>query len=82
MVETGQMSQTNLTLGEFWEELFEFPHPTNDIIWHHGNIFSVSRSRILSRPKSFYEKAISFVDHHPNPEEGHYFERLFTTIFS
>ncbi len=82
MLETGDIARANLTLGEFWDELFGYPHPKNSIIWHFGNIFSVSRSRILSRPKSFYEKAISFVDHHPNPEEGHYFERLFTSIFS
>ena len=37
---------------------------------------------IQKHPIDFYRKAISFVDDHVNPEEGHYFERLWHTIFS
>ncbi len=82
-IDNGQIARSKyLSLGEFWKALFGFPHPKKVVRWAPAALFSVSRSRILSRPKSFYKHAISFVDHHPNPEEGHYFERLFPAIFT
>ena len=81
MVENGEIARANLTLGEFWEVIFGTPHPKG-IVVNYNAIFSVTRARILSRPRSLYEKAISFVDHHPNPEEGHYFERIWFALFS
>ena len=70
----------NMTVGEFWKSLFGVSHPQN-ARGLYGAVFSVSRSRILSRPKRFYENAIKLVDHHQNPEEGHYFERFWPSIF-
>ena len=78
MLDNGQIAISKYNLGE----LFGFSHPEKRPPWAWGALFSVSRSRILSRPKSFYEHAVSFVDHHPNPEEGHYFERLFPAMFT
>ena len=73
MAENGEMARANLTFGEFWEVIFGTPHPKGNVV-NYGAISSVTRARILSRARSVYEKAISFVDHHPNPEEGHYIE--------
>ena len=70
VVKNGVMAMTNMTLGEFSEVLFGYPHPENFFVSYNA-MFSVSRARILSRPPSFYKKSISFVDYHPNPEEGH-----------
>ena len=81
MIQSKDMRQSNITFGEFWKAIFGSPHPFRSVATY-GSIFSVSRSRILTHPKSFYENAISFVNDHPNPEEGHYFERMWPAIFS
>lgn len=49
-------------------------------IWYAG-IFSVRRERILSRPRLFYERLLQQLDHHPNPEVGHFMERSWFYIF-
>ena len=81
IIERGEMRRTNQTLGEFWESIFGVPHPVQ-YRKTFGGIFAVSRKRIMARPKSFYEKVMSYVSDHPNPEEGHYLERLWVEIFS
>lgn len=44
-------------------------------------IFAIHRDHILQHPKSHYEKLIKFVDHHSNPEAGHYMERSWHAVF-
>ena len=77
----GEMRHANLTLGEFFQELFGFPHP-RDFPQCWSACIAATRHMIKKHPIDFYKKAISFVDDHPNPEEGHYFERLWPIIFS
>jgi hypothetical protein len=50
------------------------------MVW--GANFSVSKEKILKKPKSFYENAIKLLENHINPEEGHYFERSWYLIFT
>ena len=50
------------------------------MVW--GANFSVSKDTILQKPKIFYENAIRLLENHVNPEEGHYFERTWHTIFT
>lgn len=50
------------------------------MVW--GANFSVSKDTILKKPKIFYENAIRLLENHVNPEEGHYFERSWYTIFT
>lgn len=45
-------------------------------------IFAISRNHILTRPIKMYEKLISHVDKHHNPEAGHYLERSWSAIFN
>ena len=78
---SGAMRHANFTLGEFYQELFGSPHP-GDIPICLAGCFAATRDMIKKHPIDFYKKAISFVDDHKNPEEGHYFERLWATIFS
>ena len=35
----------------------------------------------MAHPREFYEKQIVSVSDHLNPEEGHYLERLWPSIF-
>ena len=81
MLNSGVIRRANMTLGEFFEELFGYPHPRDFPSCPRG-CFAGTREMIKKHPIDFYRKAISFVDDHPNPEEGHYFERLWATIIS
>jgi len=78
---SGKMRPSNLTVGEFYQELFGFSHPETVPLCYAG-CFAATRNMIRKHSIEFYKKAISFVDDHINPEEGHYFERLWATIFS
>ena len=78
---SGKMRRTKWSLGEFFQELFGFPHPPTFNFCPTG-CFAATRDMIKKHPVEFYKKAISYIDDHPNPEEGHYFERLWPTIFS
>ena len=73
--------RASVTLAELWSTLFNSTHPAYINISHCA-CFSVPRALILKRPKAFYKKVIAFVNDHPNPEEGHYIERLWYTFFT
>jgi len=45
-------------------------------------IFSVHRDHIHNRTLDFYKQLIRYLDHHSNPEAGHYFERAWLAIFN
>lgn len=47
----------------------------------YNGIFAVHKRHILQNPRSFYENILSTVDHHSNPEAGHYIERSWSAIF-
>lgn len=76
------MLRAQLTPAEFWAEYIGGPHPES--VWFaSGAFFGVTRETVQARPKSFYEKLLkAFTDaNHPNPEYGHYVERLWGSIF-
>ena len=79
--ESGKMGHANLTMGEFYQELFSSTPPQTVPACLTG-CFAATREMIRKHPIDFYKKAISFVDDHVNPEEGHYFERLWNVMFS
>ena len=76
----GTLKRANLTLGQFWEAIFNAPHPSKITVSYRA-AFGVRRDVILTHHKDFYENILSYVSSHPNPEEGHYLERLWHTIF-
>ena len=71
----------SVTLAELWSRLFNSTHPAYINISYCAS-FSVPRALILKRPKAFYKEVIAFINDHPNPEEGHYIERLWYTFFT
>ena len=79
--DSGLMRPTKLTLGELYKELFG-TQPPNTIPSCLSGCVAATRHMIRKHPIEFYKKAISFVDDHVNPEEGHYYERLWNVIFS
>ncbi|XP_033639675.1 uncharacterized protein LOC117300094 [Asterias rubens] len=75
----GTMRHTNGTFGQFFRELFgRAPPQFIEHCW--SACFSATRKCLQKYPKAFYQKMISYVDDHPNPEEGHYIERLWRFI--
>ena len=77
----GRMRPSKYTFGEFYEHVFLSPHPLYIIISLNG-CFAVTRERIQRHPKELYQRMISYLSDHPNPEEGHYVERLWVHLFS
>ena len=77
---SGKMRRSNYTLGQFWDVGLGIPHPPV-IRSSLKGCFAVTRDRIHFRSLSTYKKLISFINDHPNPEEGHYFERMWHGIF-
>ena len=48
----------------------------------YGGCFGVTRNAIKKHKKSFYYSLLKTVNHHNNPIESHYLERLWCYIFS
>ena len=81
-LQQGIMRKSQLSPAQFWEFAFGVPAPST-IVWHWGATFAVRREAILARPRDFYAKLLRYfvsMDH-VNPEEGHYMERLWLSIF-
>lgn len=45
-----------------------------------GALFAVSRSAVMDRPVDTYTRALSYVDHDTNPDEGFVMERLWRLL--
>lgn len=74
----GEPVQPGLRVKELYEALFDAPGP-DYFVCHSAACFAVSRDNILSRPRSFYEKARDLVVHRKlGPWE---IERLWQYIF-
>ena len=78
---SGNMQHAKYTFRGFYKTAFGKSAPSQ-IDWVPSACFSATRERIKQHPLEFYIKLLSFVDNHPNPEEGHYFERLWVHMFS
>lgn len=55
--------------------------PAEGLFWYVGAIMCMRRDRIQSRPLEFYKMLLKEVDHDANPEQAHFFERVWYYIF-
>ncbi|KAJ8047181.1 hypothetical protein HOLleu_06110 [Holothuria leucospilota] len=78
---TGAMRKATISLRDFYQTLFGCK-PPSDIPRCLSGCFSATRENIRKHPKEFYLDAISYVNDHMNPEEGHYLERLWYAIIN
>ena len=67
-----------LTFDDFWELYFSRDLPSV-VFWSDEDCFAVSRSRILRKPRIFYEKLMLFMS---SPLEQYYMKMLWYTIFT
>ncbi len=83
MIRNGNMKLSDHTPYDFIKYLLginihENIHKTK-IVW--SALFSVSREIIHQKPLHFYKNALRYISHHVNPEEGHFFERCWYSMF-
>lgn len=62
----------------FWKELWSEDVPETFVFYPGGN-FAVTRERITSRPRAFYEKALRVSAY--RPDAAHCFERTWDHVF-
>ena len=87
--ENGDMSPSSLSFLEWWYEYISPVLPIDGSLevvfkkwkWSHGAIFSVSRKSITSHPLLFYQRLLTNLQRHINPEEGHFLEKSWFYIF-
>jgi UDP-galactopyranose mutase len=71
---------------EDWAKAFVEPHLdkiiNSTIMIKYGACFTINREDCRSRPLHFYQQLINTINDHNNPEEGHFFERIWYYIFN
>ena len=74
----------DIPVGRIYQELFQGPVPLQYHAKGCAGLFLVSRTRILTRPLSTYQRALELVLADPQDAEntGHAFERLWSLIFN
>jgi hypothetical protein len=66
--------------GKWYNKTFK-QHHKKSTCFTMNSIFALTKETILQKPKSYYESLLKQVNDHHNPEEGHYFERAWDTVF-
>ena len=64
-----------------YERIFGMPCTMQDIMFGCGAQFIVSKTKILQRPKSFYENIVKILEYNISPIEGYDLERFHKYIF-
>lgn len=77
---TAELKNKDKEYGPWFESVFNQQYNNSTRVYK-GGIFSVSKSTILKRPKSFYEKLLKEVEYDNNPIEGHFMERSWLEVF-
>ena len=67
--------------GKWYETEFQHLQQVQIKVMCYYGIFAVSKQHIRQHPVEFYQRLISYVDKHSNPEAGHYMERAWGAIF-
>ena len=63
-----------------WYRLNFEPDAAPDLVVYYG-IFAVHRDHVRHRDPPGYRRLLRYVDHHSNPEAGHYLERAWLAVF-
>ena len=65
--------------GKWYNKTFKHGHKSKCFTMN--SMFALTKETILRKPKTYYESLLQQVNDHHNPEEVHYFERAWDTIF-
>jgi hypothetical protein len=81
-LDSGEMKRAELSLVDYFRTYLNLNLlGLGSTVFAPGAIFAVRRQCIHRRPREFYYRLLATVDHHVNPEEGHYLERSWMYIF-
>lgn len=77
------MRMSDISPGEFWQYIFD-SEPSETVAWTGSGIFAVTSEAIRRRPLPFWQNLLGYFEklNHANPEEGHFLERFWMSIFS
>lgn len=64
---------------EFYRHAFPDLPPVHELCYK--GVFAVSRAHIRQTPKKTYARLVGYLDHHSNPEAGHFMERAWLAAF-
>lgn len=78
---SGCRCHAGLPLIDVYEKLFHERKTNMSFVFGSGAQFVVSKSRILKRPRSFYQKIVELLQHDVSPIEGYVIERFHKLIF-
>jgi hypothetical protein len=78
---TGQMRAATPSLDEFYRSVVGRTPPPVSLVTYHG-LFATSRARLLRYTRTQYAAWRDSLDEHRNPELGHYFERIWYTLYA
>lgn len=70
-----------ISYGEWFDRYIQKPFPTDWTRMYVGAIFAVSKEKIHSRSKEFYEKILKQLEHDNAPIEAHFLERSWYYLF-
>ncbi|WP_164156149.1 DUF3431 domain-containing protein [Sandarakinorhabdus rubra] len=79
-LETGQLAAAGLEFNSFARQLLGRLPPV--MVTSFQGCFAVSRAAVHQHQPEFYRGLLEELARHPNPEIGHYMERLWCSIFS
>lgn len=65
--------------GVFFRAMFPDMPAVHEVVYQ--GVFAVSRKHVQQHPRSRYERLLSCLDSHSNPEAGHYMERSWLAAF-
>lgn len=91
MIKTWRLTRSKYYFSEFYKMVTGINQPQLTPFFHAANfwvskdkIYSIWRNltRIADNWKTYYNALLSLIPQNSNPEEGHYFERLWFSIFN
>ena len=77
----GQLSAAPESPRQFYETFLGKPMP-KEVWYYHNGVFAVRRDHIQHRPREFYQRLEQRLARHVNPDEGHYMERFWRSVFA
>lgn len=84
-LKSGKLRRAKGDMTEFWNDIFaqqQQQHPPCIDMWYAG-IMAVTKQAIRNHPVEWYDYILTtYLSDHTNPEEAHYMEHLWYTIFT
>lgn len=81
-LKTGKMKPAPYGFATYFHAMTGRPLAVDGSWWSYHNMFSVINQRLLAHDVQLYERLLATLEHHVNPETGHYFERLCRSLFA